>query len=82
MNPPRNSQGSAPGGRHEVQRQRHEDERDQADDADDVEQAPFVRSGPRITADGRQSMANAAPMSRPLPRVIVDRYSVSILANG
>ncbi len=38
---------------------------------------PLLRSGPRITARGRQISANAAPIRRPVHRVIVDRYSVS-----
>ena len=34
---------------------------------------PFVRSGPRITAYGRQTKANAEPSSRPPARVTVLR---------
>ena len=42
----------------------------------------MLRSGPRITARGRQISANAAPISNPVERVIVDRYSVSVFEIG
>ena len=43
---------------------------------------PLSRTGPRITATGRHIIANAAPISRPVARVTVDRYSVSTFEIG
>ena len=40
---------------------------------------PASRIGPRISATGRHTIANAAPSSRPPARVGVDRYRTSIL---
>jgi hypothetical protein len=39
----------------------------------------LVRIGPRISATGRHTMANAAPIISPLARVNVPRYSASLM---
>ncbi len=78
-NPPRNSNASAPSGVTMCRFQHSSAEDDEADDGDAVEHRPAVRIGPRMTATGRHTMANAAPSSRPVARVGVDRYSVSVL---
>ena len=67
MNPPRNSQGSAPAGVTRCNDNAMKTSATRPAVPTTSSRRPFVRSGPRITADGRQSIANAAPMSRPLP---------------
>ena len=65
----------------DVQPPRQHQQRADADEGRGTSRvAPLLRSGPRITATGRHSIASAAPTSRPVDRVIVDRYSVSVLA--
>jgi hypothetical protein len=71
--PPRNSHGLAPSGPTS-----HMNQTSAARIANPVNdtrssRAPLRRSGPRITATGRQIIANAAPSSNPLARVNVPR---------
>ena len=72
-NPPRNSHGSAPSGVTRCSFHASRTRTTPPVPPTTSSHGPLLRSGPRITAAGRHSIANAAPINRPVARVIVDR---------
>ena len=77
--PPRNNHGSAPSVVTMWSSQHSAPSAIKPTTATPSRNGPRSRIGPRITAAGRQTMANAEPSSSPTARVGVDRYRVSVL---